>query len=475
MLTANDQGQVISERRHSRDRSRFFRPGPLLLGLGLLSCLPYLYALGLGNLRDETQGFLAAFLGAFSLYWIAVGLVLRIPPDGGKLGKHGWVLLFAVPIVLSVILLFSSPALSDDMYRYVWDGRVQDAGISPYAHPPEAEALRGLRDPVIWRQINRKWAVTVYPPGAEMSWALLWQLFPDSVLAFKGAAVVGGLLAGWLLMPLLRSVGRPEWHALVYLWNPLLIFELAHSGHLDGLVLPLLLAAFLARWRNRDWLVGVCLGGATLLKLYPAVLLPALWRPRQRSRWALPVSFVFTVGAGYLPYLLLGEGVTGFLPRYFSEQFNSGLATLIHRLAGYFTDETDLVVNAVLFGGLALMGLIFVLRPAVSPSQAIRRCLWPMGYFALMTHNLMPWYLLWMLPLLALDLRPGRLLGLRADAPTGWLLFTGLVAFSYTFFIDWRPVPWVVWAEYGPLYVLLLVGGLRWLLGERRVGRLEGA
>jgi hypothetical protein len=304
-----------------------------------------------------------------------------------------------------------------------------------------------------------------------MAWALLWRLFPDSILAYKAASVIGGLVAGGLLVRLLRAMGRPSLHALIFLWSPLLIFELAHSGHLDGLVLPLLMGAFLARWRKRDWLVGVTLGLATLLKLYPAVLLPALWRPRQagqsRGWWTMPLAFMLTVVAGYVPYLLAGRGVIGFLPRYFGEQFNPGLAALVHRLAGYFTDETDLVANLLLLGGLALMGLFFVLRPAVTPEQAIRRSLWLMGYFALLTHNLMPWYLLWMLPLLALDLRPGRLLGLRADALTGWLLFTGLVALSYTFFINWRPLPWVVWVEYVPLYLLLLAGGWRWLREKR--------
>ncbi len=464
MLTTNNGGPTPKEEAQSSSFSRLFRPVPLLFGLGLLSCLPYLYALGLGNLRDDTPGFLAVYLTAFALYWVAVGVVLRLSSDSGE---QGWALIIFVPALLSLILLFSSPALSDDMFRYVWDGRVQDAGISPYAYPPEADELRDLRDPVIWRQINRKWAVTVYPPGAEMIWALLWELFPDSVLAFKSASVVGGLLGGWLLIRLLRAMGRPAWQALIFLWNPLIIFELAHSGHLDGLVLPLLLGAYLARWRKRDWLVGVTLGAATLLKFYPAVLLPVLWRPRQRNWWVLPLTFALTVCVGYLPYLSAGEGVIGFLPRYFGEQFNSGLAAVIHQLAEILTDETDLVANVVLFGGLALMGLIFVVRPAATPEQAVRRCLWPMGYFALLTHNLMPWYLLWMLPLLALELRPGRFLGLRIDGPTGWLAFTGLVTLSYTFFIDWKSLPWVVWVEYVPLYLLLFAGGWRWLRGGR--------
>jgi hypothetical protein len=68
--------------------------------------------------------------------------------------------------------------------------------------------------------------------------------------------------------------------------------------------------------------------------------------------------------------------------------------------------------------------------------------------------------MLWLLPLLALFIRPGRLLGLRADAWTGWWLFCGLVALSYTFFLGWKPVPAAIWAQYLPLYAFLPAANL---------------
>jgi hypothetical protein len=64
--------------------------------------------------------------------------------------------------------------------------------------------------------------------------------------------------------------------------------------------------------------------------------------------------------------------------------------------------------------------------------------------------------MLWLLPLVALFLRPGRLLGFRAGAWTGWWLFCGLVALSYTFFVSWRPVRWALWAQFIPLAVFLI-------------------
>jgi hypothetical protein len=117
---------------------------------------------------------------------------------------------------------------------------------------------------------------------------------------------------------------------------------------------------------------------------------------------------------------------------------------------------------------LAALGVWLVLRPAPDALTAVRRCVWLIGAFTLLAQDLFAWYMLWLLPLVALFLQPGRLLGLRADAWSGWWLFCGLVALSYTFFIAWRPLPAAGWAQFLPLYALLLVDRLRRSLNFRR-------
>jgi hypothetical protein len=120
-------------------------------------------------------------------------------------------------------------------------------------------------------------------------------------------------------------------------------------------------------------------------------------------------------------------------------------------------------------GLLALVSLVMVLRPAASAEAALRRCLWPMAILALFSQNLFSWYMLWMLPLLAVFLQPGLLswrgrpiqIGLRLDAWTGWWLFCGLIALSYTFFLDWKPIPAAVWVQFWPLYLFLAIDLLR--------------
>lgn len=426
-----------------------------LFSLGLLSLIPYLMAWWLDDLRRHTIAFELIFFAAFGLYAAATVLALRVK----TFSRREWVGLFGLAILFQGLLVFTPPTLSDDMYRYVWEGRVQAQGISPYLYPPNAPELAYLRDKDIWAHVNRKEAVTIYPPVAEMAFALLWRMWPDNVRWFQAVTGLSGLLAGGLLLGLLRALQRAPARVLIYLWSPLLAFETAHAAHVDGLLLPFLVGAWWARVKERDTLVGVLLGLATALKLYPALLLPALWRPRHATgRWRLPLAFGSTMAVCYAPFLLTnGRRVLGYLPKYIDEQFNVGLAGLLQPLLAHLGINPRLGVVGLLLGLLLVISLVMIVRPAPDGETAVRRSIWLGGAFLILSYNLFAWYLLWLLPLVALFLSPGRLGGLRVDAWTGWWLFCGLVALSYFFFINWQIVPPAQWGQFLPFYLLLLV------------------
>ncbi|MBI3942464.1 MAG: hypothetical protein HY326_05575, partial [Chloroflexi bacterium] len=453
--------------------------------------LPYLLAQRLGDLRAHTPAFEMLFFAAFGGYVVAVLLALRLP-------AANWQAIFILAVLFRLLLIPTRPALSDDMYRYIWDGRVQAGGINPYAYAPNAPEVQALRDPDIWPSINRKNAVTIYPAGAQLAFAALWRLWPDNVHWLQIVMAAADLLAGLLLMALLRALQRPPHLALIYLWHPLVIFEIAHAAHVDGLMLPLVVGAWLAQAKGRDAWAGVLLGAATAMKLFPVLLLPTLWRPLTIAAhrapeepatghpflnlrkwqwslapgwWVMPVAFVLVLVLAYIPYLSLGLGVAGFLPGYFGEQFNMGLAGVIINLAGV-AGQPDRVVSGIMVLILAIASLVFLLRPPVDAAQAIRRSIWPIGVFVLFTQNLFPWYLLIIIPLLALFLQPGRF-GLRWDAWAAWFLFSGLVALAYTFFIVWKPVTWALYAQYVPLYVLLIFAGIRAIVQANSVARTQ--
>ncbi|MEP7358062.1 MAG: glycosyltransferase 87 family protein, partial [Anaerolineales bacterium] len=393
-------------------------------------------------------------------------IVLR-PPSSGASSLPAVALIFGFGILFRLVLLPTTPTLSDDMYRYVWDGRVQASGLSPYRYPPNALELAPQRAGgyAIWRHINRVDAVTIYPPGAQLTFAALWRLVGDNLTAFKTTFVLAELLGGVLLLALLRALDQPLERILIYLWSPLLVFEVAHAGHVDGLMLPLLILAFYARAKERPWLLGLALGAATLVKLFPLLLVPALlplgtagrWRKRLAPAGKTVLGLAAIATAGYVPYLLQPGTAAGFLPQYFHENFNLGLAKALFLLAPRIGQTGAWLANAVTFGGLAALSAIFVLRPAPDARAALGRCVWLMGWFTLFTQNLFPWYLLWLLPLMVLFLEAGKKWGYKLAPMTAWLIFSGTIALAYLFFIKWQVIGWAQAAEFAPLYLLLLL------------------
>lgn len=435
----------------------------LLVLLGFLLIVIYLGALKLGDLRQHTVEFEWLFFSAFALYGVACFIVLQA--DADTVDRRTLFGIFVLAALMQAVLIFSRPTLTDDMYRYVWDGRVQAHGISPYRYPPNAPQLVHLRDKEIYPSINRKPVVTVYPPAAEAAYFLLWRIWPDNIHWFQAAMAAGGLVAGILLVGLLKDLGYSPARSLIFLWTPLLIFETAHAAHVDGLVLPLLVGAWWARVRERDALVGFLLGIATAMKFYPALLLPFLWRPQDpKGKWITPLTFVIAIGMFYVPYVLTSEtSVLGYLPRYFKETFN--ISPLVSTL-NHFLDAVHLNLPYRLVGlslGTILIAAIWcVFHPAPDAETALRRCIWPIGVVTLFSQDLFAWYMLWLLPLIAVFLQPSNktwkaFIFPKIDAWTGWWLFCGLVGLSYTFFIKWKPVRLAIQVEFMPLYLFLVI------------------
>jgi hypothetical protein len=438
----------------------------LLVGAGGISLILYILATAHGDFRPERmEPFFPLFGGLFIVYALACYAVLRQKNHS----RYTLLLIFGFGVVFNTALLPSRPTLSDDMYRYIWDGRVQAAGFSPYRYPPIATELAHLRDDTIWDNMNRHRAITIYPPGAQMVFAATWRIFGDSVLGMKIVMLGATLAAGALLVGVLQSLGQPRERLIIFLWSPLLIFEVAHGVHVDALYLPLMVGAFwlrvLAPQTHVNWryeaAIGVLLGLGVLVKLHPAILAPCLWSLRdtagqRRWRWSMPIASIVTVLIGYGLYLQPGVDVLGFLPSYGREFFN--VAPHMRAIINFLTSQEiawSLAGNVGMPALIAIVSLAFVIFPARTPREAILRCFVPISIYLLVNHNLFSWYALWLLPLLAL------VLDFKLNmALVGWV-FTGTIALSYTFFIQWRVEPWGISLQFVPIYLLTLAVALR--------------
>jgi len=331
------------------------QPGIVLVLLGCASVALYragLSASGVSGIRFFMK---IAFVQS-AIYLIAAWIVVRARPSNPTL-----LIAVAFAIVFRLSILFAPPYLSDDIYRYVWDGRVQAAGINPYRYIPAAPELAQLRDETIYPRINRKdWAHTIYPPVAQVVFFLTTRI-SESVTWMKATMLLFELVTFWAVVQLLTLLGRPRQLLLLYAWHPLVVWEFAGSGHVDAMAIAFIALAFLAWQRKSNLGVGVALACATLVKLFPIVLVPAMLK-----RWRIAPVMATTIVAGYLAYLSVGPAaVLGSLPGYTNEM---GLLTgqpyyalsLVRKLFGVELSGIAYMIATVFVMGV--IGLWVVLR-----------------------------------------------------------------------------------------------------------------
>jgi len=381
------------------------------------------------NLAEAPRTFLALYGTAFVCYAAALWALARLR------GRFVLWTVLVVGLVCRLALLVAPPTLSTDAYRYVWDARVASAGISPYARAPNAPELAALRDGRIYPHLNHPTWQTVYPPGAQLVFRVVYALAPDSVMAMKLAMGLAELATLAVVVSLLGALGLPLGRTAVYAWNPLVLVEVWGSGHLDALAVLSIVAAVRLVIGGRRHTAAAVLGLGTLVKLYPAALLLVLLAV---SGLAPLATFALVVVAGYAPFAHLGPGALGSLPQYVTtEFFNPGLVRTLF-------DSPRITMLAL--GAWVLLGSLLTRRLPV-----VDRVIILVGGIIVASPNIFPWYVLALVPFLAV--RPSAT----------WIGFTGTVAFAYTFF--WSQ-PWAipVWARV--VEFLPLVVGAAWAVGQ---------
>jgi alpha-1,6-mannosyltransferase len=387
--------EMVSPHSSRSDSLLNWRNGLLILiGCGALA----LYRISLrAHVGNDILWFLKIALIQAVLYVLAAWLVIR-----GSASKSTLLVVIVFAVLFRLSLLFSPPYLSDDIYRYVWDGRVQAAGINPYRYVPADPALAGLRDDAIYPKMNRReTAHTIYPPITEVIFLLTTRL-SESVTWMKFTIVLFEAVACWAIIVLLGLLGLPRHRVLLYAWHPLTVWEFAGSGHADSIAIAFIALALLAHRRRKKIGTGLALAGATLSKTFPFVLFPALY---DRWNWKMPLAFVATLVVGYLPYLGAGPAhLFGFLLGFPAERgIESGeeffLLSAVRRLPMGAHIPTAAFVAFAFLIGVGLM--IWVLRRQSNDDHNyINHALVLSSVFVVLVAPHYSWYFAWIIPLL---------------------------------------------------------------------------
>lgn len=365
----------------------------LVVGAGIIIAVASWRALAWSD-----NAFLGLVGGQACLALVATQLALR------QNGASALAIVVAGALALRLFFLLQPPLLSDDVYRYVWDGRIANAGFNPYTHVPADPLLEGLRDEAIYPHLDKKdYAVTNYPAVAELLFVVVVRI-SDSLVAMKLAMLLCEAGAVLAMLSLLARLGRPRALIALYLLHPAPVWEIANNGHVDGAMMALFVAAF--AWGaalGRPYRAGALLALGALIKPAAVFGLPAIWRPFDLR---LPAFVIALALLCYAPFLSAGMGVFGFLPIYAREQgLESGTGFFLLSALRQLDWLRPWMRNAYL-AGAAIILMTIALWPRGSAPFDLRRQLQRSGVliltFLFLLTPVYPWYFLAVAPLVPL-------------------------------------------------------------------------
>ncbi len=426
-------------------------------------------------------GLLIPAAALFAAYGAAVRTVLRA---GGPPDRAVPRIIVGLAILFRAVLLFAPPVLSNDIERYLWDGRVVLSGENPFLHPPEADALRHLRDES-YERLDHRSIRTIYPPAGQAVFAAAAGL-DAGWFGLKLLLILADLLGLAALRRVLARRGLPPSRLLIYAWNPLAVIEIAWSGHLEPVGMLCVLVAAGAIIQERDLRATLALALGALVKILPLLLFVPMLRAIRRRVLAL-VPLVLAVA--YWPFRDAGahllSGAREYASRWVANESIFGLVRAgleaidpAPALKGAIALASRLLPGGaspdVLYGfvhpgelargacalAAALVGAALVWRRV----EPLRGLFVMTGALLLLSPTLHPWYLLWILPWLSLFPSPA------------WLSLSGLVLLSYLNAgvpREAEPYPWIRWIEYLPFYALLAREGIVAARVRRRAAALS--
>ncbi len=341
-------------------------------------------------------------------YFVVLALLLGTGMLGAwKWGRWSLAQVLVAAVLMRLAVFWLPPTLSDDAYRYVWDGVVQAEGINPYRYAPEDPALAFLHDEPLYERLNSGSYYSVYPPVSQM-------LFWVGSLVYER----GGWLHSYYLIKLLlvlmelgavvvlaRMVGPPM--LVLYAWNPLVVLSAAGQVHSESAFVFLLLLTVLLARRGRGIGASVALAAAGWVKLYPFVLLPFLWRRFGKKSVIASGATILLLGLPYAAWYVPSHMFSSLelYTRYF--EVNAGLYYGLKQVMyGLTGDDWSKQLGPFLRNVFLLLLPVLYALDWRKNWRIEKAFLVTMGAFFVLSTTVHPWYLVGVVALAVLFARP---------------------------------------------------------------------
>lgn len=403
--------------------------------------------LGLEVERSQTATLLPVYGVAFLTYCWVTGIT-----------QLSWKVLFATGLLTRIVLMWGLPNLSDDFYRFIWDGTLLKNGINPFGLLPEEALQMDLQgiDQEFFKKLNSPNYYTIYPPLNQAIFWLSsyfgglnnWLTSVNVMRLFLISADVGSF---FLLRSILTKANKPARNAFWFFLNPLVILEFTGNLHFEGLVIFFFLLGI--HQFHRSGIAGQAAGfaGAIATKLVPLIFLPAVLMKQWPKRGIL-VCFlaVFLAGLTFIPMIgsALVSGMGSSIGLYFqSFEFNASIYFLIRKI-GFMIKGYNLIQQIGPWLGIStfLLIMIWAFWGTRLKKELSVILLGSLVIYLFLSTTVHPWYVLPLIPL-------GILSGLYF--PIVWSLMIFLTYIGYATEDFHLPMGWVI-LEYVSVLLILI-------------------
>jgi alpha-1,6-mannosyltransferase len=421
-----------------------------LLFLGILVYFNYFL------LRTDFTSLLLLFGGTFAIYLLLIfGKVNKV--------KHHFMVLMALAIVSRVAILFAIPNLSDDYFRFLWDGHLTINGISPFQYLPSEIIAQNLVDGdyalSLFAQMNSPEYYSVYPIINQFVFAMANLCFPSGiaggVLVIKIFILGFEILTIYSLFLLTKIFKLSKNTVLLYTLNPLIIIEFCGNLHFEaGLIAFLLLSLYLLS--QQKWaLAAIPFAAAVLTKLHPLMLLPFVLKYLGWKKGILFSIIVagITIGVfgGFMlpfkyPITQLNKLLTSIRLYFETFEFNGGIYYVLRAIGTSIYGYNPIQIVGKLLFFINLMGLLYIFWKQQKGFQALTKSI-ALAYllYVLLSTTVHPWYILTLLPFSLL---------LRYKFALVW---SGVIIITYFAYStnDWHENFYLLMLEYTFVFVFL--------------------
>jgi len=356
------------------------------------------FVLGTTTIEHPYIPFVAALMLAGCLWVVMIPLLKQISFSNKTL----WLILF-ISLIYKSFFVGSTPIYEDDWNRYLWDGAVTSKGYSPYAYSPvdiiegqnsEDKALSELaafaaEHDMIPERINYPGLKTIYPPGAQFIFTTAAFLKPLDLDALRIIYLIIDAMTLLLMVKALQLYGRnPHW-AILYAFNPLLIYSGFNATHMDVmLAMPVLIALIYIKDNRAPIRAAIALSVAAAIKLWPLIRLKYIGIAGLVAVLSLLLN---------LP-LLMSMGENSGLSAYTGEwQRSSFIFPILQNILEIVSDQPGRIARMAVAVSVSLVALYFGFRSQPSDTKLPLALLIVTASLIFLSPTGYPWYLYWVL------------------------------------------------------------------------------